>query len=76
MQNDGEDAQSFLMKVIELRQKCLFVSEKPDEVKYSRDLVRTMFLKRIRLGLSSDAVKSRIETVIERDDQISDNALV
>ena len=75
-QNDGEDAQSFLMRAMELRQKCALISQKPDEVEYSEDLVRTMFLKRIRLGLASDAVKSRMETVIERNDRISDSALI
>ena len=64
------------MRAMELRQKCALISQKPDEVEYSEDLVRTMFLKRIRLGLASDAVKSRMETVIERNDQISDSALI
>ena len=76
VQNEGEDAQSFLMRAMELRQKCVLISQKADEVEYSEDLVRTMFLKRIRLGLTSDAVKSRIETVIERDAEISDSSLI
>ena len=75
-QNDDEDAQSFLMRAMELRQKCALISRKPDEVEYSEDLVRTMFLKRIRLGLTSDSVKSRMETVIERNNDISDSALI
>jgi hypothetical protein len=76
VQIDGEDAQTFLMRVMELRQKCLLVSMKPDEVQYKEDLVRTMFLKSIRMGIASDAVKARIEAIIDRDQDISDSALI
>ena len=76
MQQDTEDPQSFLMRALELRQKCLLTSQKPGEVPYSAELVQTVFLKRIRIGLTNNAVKSRVETFIERNPHVDDSSLI
>ena len=76
VQQDAEDPQSFLMRALELRQKCLLMSKKPSEVPYSEELVQTVFLKRIRIGLTNNAVKSRVEAFIERDKDVDDSSLI
>ena len=76
VQGDGEDPQTFLMRAIGLRQKCLVMSEKSGEVAYSRDLVQTIFMKAIRTGLTNDVIKSRLEAVINRAGEIGDSALI
>lgn len=76
IQREGEDPQTFLMKAMELRQKCLIVSKKPGEIPYQSDLVQTVFLRSVRMGLSSDAIKGRFEAVISRDESIDDSSLI
>ena len=76
VQKEGEDDQSFFMRAMELRQKCLIVSKKPGEVPYQEELVQTLFLRSVRMGLASDAVKSRLEAVIARDEDIADSVLM
>lgn len=77
-QNENEDPQAFLMRLMELRQKCLLVSRKPGEVPYSHDLVQTMFLKRLRIGLTSNEIKTRLERFIEQQgtEDIEDSLLI
>ena len=77
VQRDNEDAQSFLMRALELRQRCLLVSEKPGEVPYERALVQMMFLKSLRLGLKNSDVKARLEAFLARaGDQVEECELI
>ena len=76
VQKEDEDPQQFLMRVLELRQKCLLVSEKPGEVPYSEDLVQAMFLKSLRTGLANNNVKTRVEAFIEQNDEVDINSLI
>ena len=75
-QNNNEDPQAFLLRAMELRQKCLLQSEKTGEIAYTVDMLRTIFLRTVRLGLSDDLVKSRMEAIIDRDDTIEDSELL
>lgn len=76
VQGSVEDAQSFIMRAMEIRQKCLVASEKPGEVPYDRDILRTIFLRTIRMGLSNDMIKSRLEAIISKDSTIDDGSLI
>ena len=75
-QNNNEDPQAFLLRAMELRHKCLLQSEKPGEISYTIDMLRTIFLRTVRLGLSDDLIKSRVEALIDRDDTIEDSELL
>lgn len=75
-QRSNEDPQSFLVRAMEIRQKCLLVSQKPGEVNYKEDIMRTVFLRTVRLGLTNDFIKARLEAVIQRDENIDDGTLI
>jgi hypothetical protein len=75
-QNNNEDPQAFLLRAMELRRTCLLQSEKSGEIAYTSDMLRTIFLRTVRLGLSDDLVKSRVEAIIERDVTIEDSELL
>ena len=75
-QRSNEDPQSFLVRAMEIRQKCLLVSQKPGEVNYQENIMRTVFLRTVRLGLTNDFIKARLETVIQRNENIDDGTLI
>ena len=75
-QSANEEPQAFLLRAMELRQKCLLQSEKAGEIPYTPDMLRSIFLRTVRLGLSDDLVKSRVEAIIDRDDSIDDSDLL
>ena len=75
-QSVNEEPAAFLLRAMELRQKCLLQSEKAGEIPYTPDMLQSIFLRTVRLGLSDDLVKSRVEAIIDRDDSIDDADLL
>ena len=76
-QNANEDAQSFVMRAMELRQKVIISSQaEGSSLKYDEELVQQQFLHTVRTGLSNDCIKARIEPLVRRGVDISDDLLI
>ena len=55
-----EDAQTFLMRALDLRQKIIFASKEEDvSIKYDNKLVQSLFLHSIDMGLLDDWIRVR-----------------
>ena len=62
-----EDAQSFLMRALELRQKIIFASKEADVViKYDQKLVQSLFLHCIETGLRDDVVRVKLRPLLQK----------
>lgn len=75
-QSNNEDPQTFLVRAMEIRQKCLLASKKPGQVQYKDEVLRPVFLKTVRLGLMDNFIKARLETVINQNPEIDDGTLI
>ena len=75
-QSSNEDPQTFLVQAMEIRQKCLLASKKPGQVQYKEEVLRHVFLKTVRLGLTDNFIKARLEAVINQHPEIDDSTLI
>lgn len=74
-QSPKEDALSFVMKALELRQKIIFASKEADvAIKYNAELVQSQFLHTVDMGLLDDGVRHRIQPLLKG--QTSDELLI
>ncbi|KAJ0022376.1 hypothetical protein NQD34_009866 [Periophthalmus magnuspinnatus] len=65
VQNPKETAQSFLMRVLDLKQKVLFASQESESgLKYDPALVQRMCLHTILTGLQSDSVRIDMQPLL------------
>ena len=64
-QANNETAQEFVIRLMNLRQKILFVSKEGDSrFEYNEELVQKQFLHSIVTGLRNDSIKSDIKPLI------------
>lgn len=75
-QADAEDAQKFVLRAMDLRERVTMASKAEGAISYNEDLVQSMFLHSIRTGLQDDAVKSRLESFLGKDAKTPDNILI
>lgn len=65
-QSVGESPQEFVMRLMNLRQKIMFVSKESDSrICYNEALVQNRFLQSVATGLRSDIVKFEMKSVCE-----------
>lgn len=65
-QSPTEDAQEYLLRSLELRQKILFTSlEKDTDVVYEESLVNKLFKRSFQTGLRSDVIRTDIKAALE-----------
>lgn len=65
-QSPTEDAQEYLLRSLELRQKILFTSlEKDTDVVYEESLVNKLFKRGYQTGLRSDLIRTDIKAALE-----------
>ena len=60
-QLQGEDAQKFVLRIMDLRERVMVASTGEGDISYDKGLVQAMFLHTIRTGLQDDAIKLRLE---------------
>ncbi len=66
VQKSTETAMDFVLRLWELRQKVLFVTNEMDSrVRYSEDLVQDQFVRALITGLRNDNIRNEIKPVIE-----------
>ena len=66
VQGPKEDAQAFLMRALNLRQKVLFVSKESDsKLNANTELVQSVFLQVIESGLRSENIRTRLRPLLE-----------
>ncbi len=73
-QLDHESAQDFVMRVMTLKQKILFVSQE-ESCEYSESLVQDRFLHTVLTGLKNSSVRSEMRPLL-KDKGISDEELL
>ena len=76
VQLESEDAQSFVLRAMELREKVLMASGAEGSIRYDADLVQSLFLHTIRTGIADDAVKARMEPLVRKGAVTPDDLLV
>ncbi|XP_060726973.1 uncharacterized protein LOC132846309 isoform X1 [Tachysurus vachellii] len=75
-QRSRETPQSFLIHVLDLRQKILFASQEDDSgLKYDSSLVQNMFLHTFLTGLQNDRIQSDLQPYLSNPN-ISDEVLM
>ena len=75
-QTDSEDAQQFVLRAMELRQKVVMASEAEGSIRYDANLVQSLFMHTVRTGLQDNAIKARIEPLIKTSAATSDDLLI
>ena len=73
-QKHNESAQEFVMRLMSLRQKVLFVS-KEDSYQYDHRLVQKPFVHALLTGLKNDNLRSELRAVL-KDEVISDEDIL
>ena len=73
-QEPGEDANKFLIRALEVRQKVLFVSETDEGVHYNPTLVQGLFLQTLEVGLIQEAIRTKIRPFLRPE--TSDEELI
>ena len=75
-QQPKEDTQAFLMRLLTIRQKVLFVAQESDsKLKANTELVQSVFLQTLESGIQSENIRSRLRPVFEKND-VSDEEII
>ena len=61
-----EDAQKFVLRIMDLRERVTIASTRDGDIPYDGILVREMFLHTIRCGLRDDAIKLRLDPFLKK----------
>lgn len=76
VQGPGESALDFLVRVLDLRQKVLFASERAQSgLKYNKELVHNQCSQSIMTGLSNDNIRTEMRLYLQ-DENSSDELLL
>ena len=75
-QLDTEDAQKFVLRAMELREKVLLASKAEGSIRYDEELVQALFLHTVRTGLQDDSIKARIEPLVRKGVFTPDETLI
>ena len=75
-QQPKEDTQAFLMRLLTIRQKVLFVAQESDsKLKANTELVQSVFLQTLESGIQSENIRTRLRPVLEKHD-VSDEEMI
>ena len=65
-QYQSEDAQSFLFRALELRQRIVFTSKEADsKIKYDPTMIQSLFLHSVETGLRDEAIRSKLRPYLQ-----------
>ena len=74
-QNTKESSAEFLLRALELKQKVIYASkESTEEMKYSNELIKTLFMRTVSTGLSNSTIRQEFKPYLEKD--IEDEELI
>ena len=75
-QQPKEDTQAFLMRLLTIRQKVLFVAQESDsKLKANTELVQSVFLQTLESGVQSENIRTRLRPMLEKHD-VSDEEII
>ena len=75
-QAPNEDAQAFLFRALELRQRVIFTCKEADsKIKYDQSVSQNLFLHSIETGLRDESVRSKLRPVLQNQ-AIPDDELI
>jgi hypothetical protein len=74
IQKETEDAQSFVLRAMDLREKILMAPEMEGSVQFDKAQVQSMFLHTIRTGLRDADVRTKLDRVLKEG--IEDEKLI
>lgn len=66
-QQRNEDAQAFILRALELREKVRIASENENPVSLDPKLIQQMFVRQVVTGLSDDVVRYKLEPLLRMD---------
>ena len=66
-QHSNEDAQTFILRALELREKVRVASENENPVSLDPKLIQSMFVRQVITGLTDDAVRYKLEPLLRRE---------
>ena len=66
-QQRNEDAQAFILRALELREKVRIASENENPVSLDPKLIQQMFVRQVITGLSDDVVRYKLEPLLRLD---------
>ena len=65
-QAPNEDAQAFLFRALELRQRAIFTCKEADsKIKYDQSLIQNLFLHSVEAGLRDESVRSKLRPFLQ-----------
>eukprot|EP00794_Sanderia_malayensis_P006741 gene6741-7501_t len=72
----NEDAQAFLFRALELRQRVMFTSKEADsKIKYDPEMIQSLFLYSIETGLRDESIGSKLRPFLQSLN-VSDEELI
>ena len=75
-QAPNEDAQAFLFRALELRQRVIFTCKEADsKIKYDQSLIQNLFLHSVETGLRDESVRSKLRPFLQNQ-TIPDEQLI
>eukprot|EP00794_Sanderia_malayensis_P004194 gene4194-4753_t len=76
VQQPKEDTQAFLMRLLNIRQKVLFVAQESDsKLKANTELVQSVFLQTLESGVQNENIRTRLRPVLEKHD-VADEEII
>ena len=75
-QRSDEDAQAFVLRALELREKVIKSSEFDSSIKFDRSIVESTFKNAVLTGLRSDQIRMRLEGLLLSDVHVTDGVLI
>ena len=75
-QRENEDAQEFVLRAMELREKIIMASDADGALKYEPQLVQDMFAHTIRTGLLDEGVRGRLDPFLTEGVRVTDEFLI
>ena len=76
VQQPKEDLQSFLMCLLNIRQKVLFVAQESDsKLKANTALIQLLFLQTLESGMQSENIRTRLRPVLEKQNVLDEEII-
>jgi len=75
-QRENEDAQEFVLRAMELREKIIMASDADGALKYDSQLVQDMFTHTVRTGLLDEGVRGRLDPFLTEGVRVTDEFLI
>ena len=75
-QRENEDAQEFVLRAMELREKIIMASDADGALKYDSQLVQDMFTHTVHTGLLDEGVRGRLDPFLTEGVRVTDEFLI